>query len=58
MLQEDNSFFTNLPNAIKRSFHLCNEQFLKVADKMKLHDGSTGLCAIIRDNRILVIVVL
>ncbi|RZK40559.1 MAG: hypothetical protein EOO61_06430, partial [Hymenobacter sp.] len=42
------------PQAIKRAFHTCNDQFLKVADKLKLHDGSTGCVALIRDNKILV----
>lgn len=31
-----------------------NEQFLKVAERMKLHDGSTGICAVIRDSKLLV----
>ncbi len=53
-LLEDESFVTNLPQAIKRSFYTVNEQFLKIAEKLKLHDGSTGICAIIRDNKILV----
>jgi protein phosphatase 1L len=54
VLTEDEFFISNLPQAIKRSFHTVNEQFLKIAEKMKLHDGSTGLCALIRDNKILV----
>eukprot|EP01031_Cornospumella_fuschlensis_P024032 gene24032-29081_t len=53
-LIEDEAYSTNLPQAIKRAFHTCNEQFLKVADKLKLHDGSTGCVALIRDNKILV----
>lgn len=53
-LAEDESFASNLPQAVKRAFHSVNEVFLKTAEKMKLHDGSTGLVAIIRDNKILV----
>jgi len=53
-LLDDESFVTNLPQAIKRTYYTANEQFLKIAEKLKLHDGSTGICAIIRDNKILV----
>lgn len=53
VLLEDEAFTTNLPQAIKRAFHSCNEQFLKIAEKSKLHDGSTGIVAIIRDNKLL-----
>ncbi len=53
-LAEDETFVTNLPQAIKRSFHAVNENFLKIAEKMKLHDGSTGICAVIRDNKVIV----
>lgn len=54
VLAEDASFFTNLPQALKRSFHTTNEQFLKVAEKMKYHDGSTGITAVVRDSKVLV----
>lgn len=54
VLAEDPSFFTNLPQALKRSFHTTNEQFLKVAEKMKYHDGSTGITAVVRDSKVLV----
>jgi serine/threonine protein phosphatase PrpC len=53
-LAEDDFFANNLPQAIKRSFYSINESFLKIAEKMKLHDGSTGLCAIVRDNKLLI----
>lgn len=53
-LTEDSQYFTNLPQALRRSFHTTNEQFLKIAEKLKLHDGSTGICAILRDNKVLV----
>ena len=54
VLAEDSLFTTNLPQAIRRSFHTANEQFLKIAEKMKLHDGSTGICALLRDNKLTV----
>lgn len=53
-LVEDDFFSTNLPQAIKRAYYTCNEQFLKIAEKAKLHDGSTGICSIIRDNKLVV----
>lgn len=54
VLAEDSAFVTNLPQALKRSFHNANEQFLKIAEKMKYHDGSTGIVAIVRDRKVLV----
>lgn len=54
VLAEDSLFVSNLPQALKRSFHTTNEQFLKIAEKMKLHDGSTGIVAIVRDRKVLV----
>ena len=53
-LTEDAHFFTNLPQALRRAFHTTNEQFLKIAEKMKLHDGSTGICVVLRENKVLV----
>lgn len=53
-LVEDEYFSSNLPQAIKRAFYTCNEQFLKIAEKAKLHDGSTGLVALIRENKLFV----
>ena len=54
VLAEDPQFKTNLPQAIRRSFHATNDQFLKVAEKMKIHDGSTGITSLIRGNKLLV----
>lgn len=53
-LIEDAQYYSNLPQALRRSFHVANEQFLKIADKLKLHDGSTGICAVLRDCKVLV----
>ncbi len=39
VIAEDPQFHSNLPQALKRAFHTANEQFLTIAEKMKLHDG-------------------
>ena len=54
VLAEDPSFYTNLPLALKRAFHTTNEQFLKVADRMRLQDGSTGICVVLRAGKLVV----
>lgn len=53
-LVEEDSFLANLPLALKRSFYTVNEQFLKIAEKNKWHDGSTGNVAVIRDGKLTV----
>jgi serine/threonine protein phosphatase PrpC len=53
-LVDDDLFASNLPAALKRCYHTVNDAFLKVAEKQKLHDGSTGLTCVIRDNKIVV----
>lgn len=53
-LTEDDAFATNLPLAMKKCFITVNEQFLKLAEKGKWHDGSTGNVAVIRDNKLTV----
>lgn len=40
--------------ALKRSYHTANNDFLKIAEQQRLHDGSTGLCTIIRNGKLLV----
>ena len=52
VLAEDPSFYTNLGMALKRSFHTANEQFLKVADRLRFQDGSTGICVILRNGKL------
>lgn len=54
ILAEDAAFTLNLQTAIKRAYHTTNEQFLKIADKLKLHDGSTGITSILRDGKLTV----
>jgi serine/threonine protein phosphatase PrpC len=54
VLTEDSLFLTNLPLALKRSFHTANDVFLKVAEQQKLHDGSTGICSLMRNGKLLV----
>ena len=53
-LTEDVAYGHNLPQAVKRCFYNTNEQFLQIAERMKLHDGSTGICGIVRDGKVLV----
>jgi serine/threonine protein phosphatase PrpC len=40
--------------ALKRSYHTANNEFLKIAEQQQLHDGSTGLCSVIRNGKLLV----
>lgn len=54
VLAQDSLFSSNLPMALKRSFHTTNDSFLKIADHQRLHDGSTGICSIIRNGKLLV----
>lgn len=54
ILAEDGFFLNNLPQALKRSMHTANDIFLKVAERQRLHDGSTGIVALIRDGKLLV----
>lgn len=52
MLADNPNFGTNLPQALKSSFHATNEEFLKCAEKMKYHDGSTGIVGVLRDGKL------
>ena len=54
ILTEDSLFMTNLPLALKRSFHTANDIFLKIAEQQRLHDGSTGITALLRNGKLLV----
>lgn len=54
VLLDDPAYPSNLPQAIKRAYHSTNDQFLQLAERMKLHDGSTGITSIIRDGKLLV----
>lgn len=54
ILAEDPAYFNNIVTSIKRSYHTTNDMFLKIAEKLKLHDGSTGLTCILRDGKITV----
>lgn len=48
MLLRQPEFETNLPTALQASYTSTNQEFLKVAERLKLHDGSTGLTSILR----------
>ena len=54
VLAEDSLFQSNLPFALKKSYHTANDAFLKIAELQKLHDGSTGITSLIRNNKLLV----
>jgi hypothetical protein len=54
VLTEDSLFLTNLPLALKRAFHTANDIFLRIAEQQRLHDGSTGICALVRNSKLLV----
>lgn len=54
VLRQDISFDVNLLQSLPRVFHSVNDQFLKTAEKQKLHDGSTGICCVIRGKKMFV----
>lgn len=53
-LADDPEYLSNLPRALHRTFNTANAHFMKIADKLKIHDGSTGICAVIRNNKLIV----
>jgi protein phosphatase 1L len=52
IFQNDPSFDTNISMALRRSYFAANEQFLKHADRLKLHDGSTGISTVLREGKL------
>ena len=54
ILMQDPLFCNNLPFAVKRSFLTANEQFLKQAERMRLHDGSCGLACVLREGKLVI----
>jgi serine/threonine protein phosphatase PrpC len=54
VLQEDPQIASNLPQCLKRSFHVINDNFLKLAERMRFQDGSTGISVIIRENKYMI----
>lgn len=50
VLLYDESFNKDLVIALKNAFHYANSQFLMVAEKYHLQDGSTGLVVVIRNG--------
>ena len=43
-------FNSNLSNAIRQTFYNINQEFLTLAERHTLNDGSTALCIIIRNH--------
>ena len=41
---------SNLSNAIRQTFYNINQEFLTLAERHTLNDGSTALCIIIRNH--------
>lgn len=55
VLAEDPGFLSNnLSLALKRSFHTANDNFLRIADRMKYQDGSTGISVVLRNGKLVV----
>jgi len=54
VLRQDISFDINLLQSLPRAFHSVNDQFLKTAENQRLHDGSTGICCVIRGKKVVV----
>lgn len=52
-LIRDEAFNTKLPLAIKRAIQKTNEQFLEIAGRMRLNDGSTGVCVLLRGKTLI-----
>ena len=44
----DEAYTQKVPVALKRAIQRTNEQFLEVAGRMRLNDGSTGVCVVLR----------
>ena len=53
-LLEDPQIDNNLPQALKRSFHTINDNFLKLAERMRFQDGSTGIVVVIREGKYMI----
>jgi protein phosphatase 1L len=54
ILMQQAGYEQNLPSALQQAYHATNDEFLKVAERLKLHDGSTGITAILRDMKLTV----
>lgn len=54
VLSQDPYFLTSIPHAIKSTFHGINDSFLKIAEKNRLHDGSTGIVVLLRGKQIFI----
>ena len=54
ILVKDSSFPTDLILALQNSYYAANDDFLKVAERMKLHDGSTGITSVFRGLKLVI----
>ncbi|CAM9165961.1 unnamed protein product, partial [Ectocarpus fasciculatus] len=53
-LAKDDAYKTKLIQAIKRTISRTNDQFLEIAERMRLNDGSTGVFCVLRDGKLVV----
>ena len=51
-LARDTSFHTDMVTALQKAYYSSNDEFLKIAERLKLHDGSTGITSVIRDLKL------
>eukprot|EP01041_Mallomonas_annulata_P010828 gene10827-22588_t len=54
ILCRDPAFKSKLPVALRSCFQKSNENFLKIAEKMRLNDGSTGIVCVLRGRRLVI----
>ena len=53
-LAKDDAYKSKLIQAIKRTISRTNEQFLEIAERMRLNDGSTGVFCVLREGKLVV----
>jgi serine/threonine protein phosphatase PrpC len=53
-LAKDDAYKTKLIQAIKRTISRTNDQFLEIAERMRLNDGSTGVFCVLREGKLVV----
>jgi protein phosphatase 1L len=53
-LCKDAAFKSKLPIALRNTFQKTNEQFLKIAERLRLNDGSTGVVCVLRGKSLII----
>jgi len=54
ILLSQNNYFDNIGSALQAAYNETNKEFLKVAERLKLHDGSTGITSVLRGMKLTV----